>query len=77
LNHWIWKIEGLLLTSIDIRLRLSNSSGEEVKTHFSTNGFWTRIYSNENTKLGEAPSYGETIIMHLDATVKVRVIILI
>jgi chromosome partitioning protein len=35
---------------------------EEVKTHFQQMVFETVI--NRNTKLGEAPSFGETIIMH-------------
>ncbi len=61
------EIEGLLLTMYDIRLRLSNQVVEEVKTHFQQMVFDTII--QRNTKLGEAPSYGETIIMH-DATSK-------
>jgi chromosome partitioning protein len=61
------EIEGLLLTMYDIRLRLSNQVVEEVKTHFQQMVFDTII--QRNTKLGEAPSYGETIIMH-DATCK-------
>lgn len=60
-------IEGLLLTMYDIRLRLSNQVVEEVKTHFQQMVFDTIV--QRNTRLGEAPSYGETIIMH-DATSK-------
>lgn len=60
-------IEGILLTMYDIRLRLSNQVVEEVKTHFQAMVFDTII--QRNTKLGEAPSFGETIIMH-DATSK-------
>tara|TARA_R110000868_G_scaffold137567_2_gene351132 strand:- start:156 stop:641 length:486 start_codon:yes stop_codon:yes gene_type:complete len=60
-------IEGLLLTMYDIRLRLSNQVVEEVKTHFQQMVFDTII--QRNTKLGEAPSHGETIIMH-DASCK-------
>ncbi|MCC7302426.1 MAG: ParA family protein [Bacteroidia bacterium] len=60
-------IEGILLTMYDIRLRLSNQVVEEVKTHFQQMVFDTII--QRNTKLGEAPSYGETIIMH-DASSK-------
>jgi chromosome partitioning protein len=60
-------IEGILLTMYDIRLKLSNQVVEEVKTHFQQMVFDTII--QRNTKLGEAPSYGETIIMH-DATSK-------
>ncbi|MDD2528678.1 MAG: AAA family ATPase [Lentimicrobiaceae bacterium] len=55
-------IEGILLTMYDSRLRLSNQVVEEVKTHFQDMVFETII--NRNTKLGEAPSFGETIIMH-------------
>jgi len=60
-------IEGLLLTMYDIRLRLSNQVVEEVKTHFQQMVFDTII--RRNTRLGEAPSHGETIIMH-DASCK-------
>ena len=60
-------IEGLLLTMYDARLRLSNQVVEEVKTHFQQMVFDTVI--QRNTKLGEAPSFGKTIIMH-DATSK-------
>ncbi len=55
-------IEGLLLTMFDVRLRLSKQVVEEVKTHFQQMVFDTII--QRNTKLGEAPSHGETIIMH-------------
>jgi chromosome partitioning protein len=51
----------------DMRLRLSNQVVEEVKTHFQDMVFDTII--QRNTKLGEAPSFGESIIMH-DATSK-------
>ncbi|HNR21177.1 MAG: ParA family protein [Bacteroidetes bacterium] len=60
-------IEGILLTMYDSRLRLSNQVVEEVKTHFQKMVFDTII--QRNTKLGEAPSFGETIIMH-DASSK-------
>jgi chromosome partitioning protein len=55
-------IEGILLTMYDIRLRLSNQVVEEVKTHFQNMVFDTIV--QRNTKLAEAPSYGDTIIMH-------------
>lgn len=55
-------IEGILLTMYDSRLRLSNQVVEDVKTHFGQMVFETII--QRNTKLGEAPSFGETIIMH-------------
>ncbi|MBT4217889.1 MAG: ParA family protein [Flavobacteriales bacterium] len=60
-------IEGLLLTMYDTRLRLSNQVVEEVKTHFQDLVFKTIIH--RNVTLGEAPSYGETIIVH-DSTSK-------
>jgi len=60
-------IEGILLTMYDKRLRLSNQVVEEVRTHFKKMVFNTII--QRNTKLGEAPSFGETIIMH-DASCK-------
>ncbi len=56
------EIEGILLTMYDTRLRLANQVVEEVKMHFQEIVFDTVIH--RNTKLGEAPSYGETIIMH-------------
>ena len=58
-------IEGILLTMFDVRLRLSKQVVEEVKTHFQQMVFETIIH--RNTRLSEAPSFGETIIMH-DAT---------
>ncbi len=61
------KIEGLLLTMYDTRLRLSNQVVEDVKTHFQDMVFKTIIH--RNVRLGEAPSFGETIITH-DATSK-------
>ena len=60
-------IEGLLLTMFDSRLRLSNQVVAEVKKHFHNMVFKTII--QRNTRLGEAPSYGESIIAY-DATSK-------
>lgn len=56
------EIEGILLTMYDTRLRLANQVVDEVKTHFQELVFDTLIH--RNTKLGEAPSFGETIVMH-------------
>ena len=53
-------IEGLLLTMYDSRLRLSNQVVEEVQNHFNEMVFETII--QRNIRLGEAPSYGESII---------------
>ena len=61
------EIEGILLTMYDQRLRLANQVVEEVKTHFQQMVFDTII--QRTTKLSEAPSFGQTIIMH-DATSK-------
>ena len=55
-------IEGLLLTMYDSRLRLSNQVLDEVKIHFHDMVFKTII--QRNVKLGEAPSYGESIIYY-------------
>ncbi len=55
-------IEGILLTMFDKRLRLAKQVVQEVKTHFQQMVFSTIIH--RNTRLSEAPSYGETIIMH-------------
>ena len=55
-------IEGILLTMYDNRLNLSKQVVEEVKTHFQQMVFDTLI--NRNIKLGEAPSFGSTIMMH-------------
>ena len=60
-------IEGLLLTMYDTRLRLSNQVVEEVKQHFQDMVFKTIIH--RNVRLGESPSYGETIVIH-DASSK-------
>ncbi|MEP2937197.1 MAG: AAA family ATPase [Gilvibacter sp.] len=55
-------IEGLLLTMYDQRLRLSNQVVEEVRKHFDEMVFKTII--QRNVRLGEAPSYGESIISY-------------
>ena len=53
-------IEGLLLTMFDARLNLSNQVRKEVKVHFNEMVFKTVIY--RNVKLGEATSFGKSII---------------
>ncbi len=60
-------IEGMLLTMYDSRLRLSNQVVEEVRKHFGDMVFDTVI--QRNVRLGEAPSYGESIIKY-DASSK-------
>ncbi len=56
------QIEGILLTMYDSRLRLSNQVVEEVKRHFGEMSFDTIIH--RNTRLGEAPSFGKSVIMY-------------
>jgi chromosome partitioning protein len=46
----------------DTRTRMANQVVEEVKTHFQDLVYDTVIH--RNTKLSEAPSHGETIIMY-------------
>ena len=53
-------IEGMLLTMYDSRLRLSNQVVNEVREHFKEMVFESMI--QRNTRLGEAPSYGQSII---------------
>ena len=60
-------VEGILLTMYDTRLRLANQVIEEVRVHFQDLVLNTVIH--RNTRLGEAPSHGESIILH-DATCK-------
>ncbi|MCO5725439.1 ParA family protein [Robiginitalea marina] len=60
-------IEGMLLTMYDARLRLSNQVVDEVRKHFADMVFETII--QRNVRLGEAPSYGESIIKY-DASSK-------
>lgn len=60
-------VEGILLTMYDTRLRLANQVVEEVRVHFQDLVLNTVIH--RNTRLGEAPSHGESIILH-DATCK-------
>ena len=54
------EIEGILLTMFDTRLRLSKQVREDVKKHFGGMVFQSII--PRNVSLGEAPSYGESII---------------
>ena len=56
------KIEGILMTMYDGRLRLSNQVVEEIKQHFGKVVFSTLIH--RNTKLGEAPSFGKPAILY-------------
>ncbi len=56
------KIEGILMTMYDGRLRLSNQVIEEVKQHFDDLVFDTVIH--RNTRLGEAPSFGKPVLLY-------------
>lgn len=55
-------IEGIVLTMYDGRLKLSNQVVEEVRRHFKGLVFNTLIH--RNVRLGEAPSFGKTVIMY-------------
>ena len=56
------KIEGILMTMYDGRLRLSNQVVEEIKNHFGDLVFNTILH--RNTKLGEAPSFGMPALLY-------------
>ena len=55
-------LEGILLTMFDSRLRLSNQVKDDVKKHFGDVVFNTII--PRNVSLGEAPSYGQSILVY-------------
>ena len=54
------QIEGILLTMYEIRLNLSNQVKKEVKIHLNQMVFKTIVH--RNVKLGEATSFGKSII---------------
>lgn len=56
------EVEGILLTMFDRRLRLAKQVVQEVRTHFQEMVLSTIIH--RNVKLGEAPSFGDSVIMH-------------
>lgn len=56
------EVEGILLTMFDSRLRLARQVVEDVRNHFEQIVFDTLIHNN--TKLAEAPSYGQSAIMY-------------
>ena len=56
------KIEGLLMTMYDGRLRLCNQVVNEVRKHFEELVFSTIIH--RNTRLSEAPSFGKPAILY-------------
>jgi len=55
-------VEGILLTMFDSRLRLAKQVVQDVRLHFEKIVFNTIIH--RNTRLGEAPSFGEPIMLH-------------
>ncbi len=56
------KIEGILMTMYDGRLRLSNQVVEEIKNHFGELVFDTILH--RNTRLGEAPGFGKPVLLY-------------
>lgn len=60
-------IEGFVMTMYDSRLRLSDQILEEVRKHFGEMVYESVIH--RNVKLGEAPSFGQSIINY-DVTSK-------
>ena len=56
------KIEGILMTMYDGRLRLCNQVVSEVRRHFEDMVFDSIIH--RNTKLSEAPSFGMPVILY-------------
>ncbi len=56
------KIEGILMTMYDGRLRLCNQVVSEVRRHFEDMVFTSIIH--RNTRLSEAPSFGKPVILY-------------
>lgn len=56
------KIEGILMTMYDLRIRLSNQVVSEINSHFPNLVFNTII--PRNIRLSEAPSYGIPVLEH-------------
>lgn len=56
------RIEGVLLTMYDQRLRLSNQVATEAKEYFGTTVYETVI--PRNVTLSESPSFGRPVILH-------------
>lgn len=56
------EIEGFVLTMYNAKLRLSNQVVEEVRKHFQDMVFTTLV--NRNTKLAEAPGFGQPAILY-------------
>jgi chromosome partitioning protein len=56
------KIEGVLLTMFDTRLRLSHQVREEVKKYFGEKVFDTVI--GRNVRIAESPSHAKPVILY-------------
>jgi len=56
------KIEGILMTMYDVRLRLCNQVVSEVRRHFDDMVFSSIIH--RNSRLSEAPSFGKPVILY-------------
>ena len=56
------RIEGVLLTMFDSRLRLSNQVATEAKDYFGDTVYETVI--PRNVTLGESPSFGTPVLLH-------------
>lgn len=56
------RIEGVLLTMYDHRLKLSQQIADEIKDYFTDKVYEAVIY--RNVRLAEAPSFGKPIIMY-------------
>lgn len=61
------KVEGILLSMYDQRLRLANEVVAEIQEHFKDQVFDTIIH--RNARLGEAPNFGKPVALY-DATSK-------
>jgi chromosome partitioning protein len=56
------RLEGVLLTMYDRRLKLSNQVAEEAIDYFGDTVYETKI--PRNVRLSEAPSFGQPILMY-------------
>jgi chromosome partitioning protein len=56
------RLEGIVLTMVDLRNNLSRQVEAEVRRHFGERVYRTRI--PRNVRLSEAPSHGEPILMY-------------
>ena len=56
------RIEGVVMTMYDSRLRLSNQIVEEVRKHFGEKVY--RTFISRNVRLSEAPSYGKPVLLY-------------